>query len=122
MIFKPTKRYGEAHECNGSVDMPDGFYFSVDAPDMIGRISGYVTPEQFNWLAERIGTPKLDCGSAAAVGEEPGRNPKCATERRQQEDAPAPISDPDYDGAPYCSDCGARKRQYCKCPPRPRND
>jgi hypothetical protein len=25
-------------------------------------------------------------------------------------------------GAPYCSDCGARKRQHCKCPPRPRND
>lgn len=31
-------------------------------------------------------------------------------------------TDADYDGAPYCSDCGARKREHCKCPPRPRND
>jgi hypothetical protein len=26
------------------------------------------------------------------------------------------------DPAPYCSDCGARKREFCKCPTRPRND
>ena len=28
----------------------------------------------------------------------------------------------DYDGAPYCSHCGARKRQFCKCGPIPSND
>jgi hypothetical protein len=26
--------------------------------------------------------------------------------------------DPNYDGAPYCSDCGARERKYCNCHPR----
>lgn len=29
----------------------------------------------------------------------------------------AGVVDPNYDGAPYCSHCGARQRRYCKCGP-----
>jgi hypothetical protein len=54
---------------------------------------------------------------------------KCSRERCMfvlDKGIEVPVSDEkqdsEYDGAPYCSDCGARKRQHCKCPPRPRND
>jgi hypothetical protein len=53
--------YGTPHPDNGKPDNGgDAWYFFVRGPvDVGGRLSGYVTREQFNWLAERIGTPKL---------------------------------------------------------------
>lgn len=28
----------------------------------------------------------------------------------------------EVDPTPYCSDCGAKAKRFCKCPSRPRND
>jgi hypothetical protein len=58
-LFRPGRSYGEPHPGN-STDPMKGFYFIVDTgPVSLGHVAGYVSPEEFDWLAERIGTPKL---------------------------------------------------------------
>lgn len=32
------------------------------------------------------------------------------------------VVDPNYDGAPYCSHCGARKARWCTCGPIASNE
>lgn len=34
----------------------------------------------------------------------------------------ADVGDPNYDGAPYCSHCGARKARWCTCGPLASNE
>ena len=43
-------------------------------------------------------------------------------EREGNPCTPAEQAGDDYDGAPYCSDCGAKHARFCKCPPHPRHD
>lgn len=60
-MFRPKKMYAEPYEGNGDPDGVDGFYFSVEGRDLDigGSLSGYVSREQFNWLAGLLGTPPL---------------------------------------------------------------
>lgn len=60
--FRPvTGYYGSPYEENGKPNNGgDAWYFSVIGPDDFGgRLTGYLSREQFNWVAERLGTPKL---------------------------------------------------------------
>lgn len=70
-MLKPARNYGIGHPDNGT-DLEDGFYFVVEGPRYVGgRLGGYLNREQFNWLAEKIGTPKLkDVTSNKRVGHE----------------------------------------------------
>lgn len=45
--------YGTKHE---SVDR---FYYVASFAEYGGDLSGYLTREEFDWVAERLGTPKL---------------------------------------------------------------
>lgn len=60
-MFRPHHMYGEAYEGNGDPQGTDGFYFIVEGADIEvgGRLSGYVSREQFNWLANLMGLPPL---------------------------------------------------------------
>lgn len=59
-MLRPDPDYGEPHEDNGKAGETDGFYFVLaGTPDEGGRLSGYVTREQFSWLATRLGLPPL---------------------------------------------------------------
>lgn len=60
--------YGEPHVGNGIEDF-EAFYFNVRMPGSIGSLGGYVTREQFNWLAQRLGTPSLDASTDIDVSQ-----------------------------------------------------
>jgi hypothetical protein len=63
-MFVPARYYGNPHSDNGSPDTQEAFYFVVEGPTYQGgRLSGYVTRKQFNWLADRLDTPKLPEGT-----------------------------------------------------------
>jgi hypothetical protein len=61
VMFRPKRMYGEPYDGNGDPEGVDGFYFTIEGAneDVGGSLSGYLSREQFNWLAERIGTPVL---------------------------------------------------------------
>lgn len=79
--------------------------------------------DQNTWERQPVTTAEAPQRSEghAEVAVRSGRPPSGTVEPYGAELADGSVPD-DYDGAPYCSDCGARKRQHCKCPPRPRND
>lgn len=53
--------YGEPFDDNTGDAESDGFYFDVRGPRFIGgHITGYLNLAQFNWLAEKIGAPKIE--------------------------------------------------------------
>ncbi len=58
-MFRAARMYGDPHEDNGQPHSSDAFYFIVDAADQVGRLAGFLSREQFNWVAERLGTPVL---------------------------------------------------------------
>lgn len=60
--WKRGNSYGEPHPENGTLGL-EGFLFTVDSNHGTWtRFAGYATAEEFDWLAERFGTPTLaDC-------------------------------------------------------------
>lgn len=61
-MFRPAHFYGEAHADNGKDDGPEGFYFVIEGrenPGFCAHVGGFVTREEFTWLAERLGLPPL---------------------------------------------------------------
>ena len=53
--------YGEPFDENTGDPETDGFYFDVKGPRLVGgSITGYLNLAQFNWLAEKIGAPKIE--------------------------------------------------------------
>jgi hypothetical protein len=60
-MFRPRRMYAEPYEENGAPDMVDGFYFSVEGtdPNIGGSLTGFLSREQFNAVANALGTPPL---------------------------------------------------------------
>ncbi len=60
VVLLAGRDHGEPHEDNGKAGEIDAFYFFVQAPNYgLGRVSGYVTREQFNYLAKSLGLAPL---------------------------------------------------------------
>lgn len=58
-MFRPGRAYGTPDAGNGRNGLAESYFFVLETDSPIFRISGPLPPEQFDYLAERLGTPKL---------------------------------------------------------------
>jgi hypothetical protein len=59
-MFRVAEDHGEPHESNDDFDEPS-FYFHLEtvSDESSGRVTGYFSRDEFDWLAERLGVPKV---------------------------------------------------------------
>lgn len=60
-MFRASRLHGDPHPANDRHPDEQAFYFCIDSREAVklGHLAGFVTAEEFDWLAERIGVPKL---------------------------------------------------------------
>lgn len=62
-MFRASRLHGDAHPSNAKTDKPEeqGFYFCIDSRNAagLGHLAGYLTANEFDYIAELIGVPKL---------------------------------------------------------------
>jgi hypothetical protein len=84
---------------------------------MLRKGAAHKSDEQNTCERQRVTTAEAVQRSEghADVAARTGRPLSGTVELCGAESADGSVPDDDYDGAPYCSYCGARRRQFCTC-------